>query len=354
MAELEVKFVHSNGRDNKNPAYDLGGTPSQFEIAIQPMNNLFDNITPEEAEAGLTNYRCLYIVNNTMTVVKNCNLSITSGGSGGTISLGTKKQDDWQKIIITGRPHEDGYAIFDTEFGGSKFTCTFTNDDWGSFVADFTTGIQSHPLCSAVDVTDTDRLDGGVEILVKFEGDAKNRKVKPIILVQNSLKSVYGGTNRVSDYEATDSYNGIGDIQLNVIWPMSNIPSDGMLHVFHPVEDTYQHISYTGFSSGTIFDLSTPLDKSLVVGDEVWFDLPEPEICQIRIVSEQEGWPINQNSSILEQDTDTPEDWELSEPFSVGTLRPKEGFFIWMKRVVSPGSSGGIGNFTLDFTGDDT
>ena len=35
MAELEVKFVRSNGRDNKIPAYDLGGTQSQFEIAIQ-------------------------------------------------------------------------------------------------------------------------------------------------------------------------------------------------------------------------------------------------------------------------------------------------------------------------------
>lgn len=61
-AVLELRLT--GGADNDDPDLSLGGVASSELISETPLNNLFDDITPAEAEAGCTEYRALSIHNS--------------------------------------------------------------------------------------------------------------------------------------------------------------------------------------------------------------------------------------------------------------------------------------------------
>ena len=61
-AVLELRLT--GGADNDDPDASLGGVASSEEVSGTPLNNLFDDITPAEAEAGCTEYRAISIYNS--------------------------------------------------------------------------------------------------------------------------------------------------------------------------------------------------------------------------------------------------------------------------------------------------
>lgn len=59
----DLKFYLSGGSGNSDPNLSLGGAISSTEMSGTSLNNIFDNISGLESEAGDTEYRCVYLKN---------------------------------------------------------------------------------------------------------------------------------------------------------------------------------------------------------------------------------------------------------------------------------------------------
>lgn len=73
LNESDIGYFLSGGPDNTNPDAALGGIISSTEITDNSDNNLFDDVSGDEASVGDTEYRCFY--------VKNKHASITLQGA---------------------------------------------------------------------------------------------------------------------------------------------------------------------------------------------------------------------------------------------------------------------------------
>lgn len=84
----DIKYMLSGGAANTDPNDSLGGKISNTEIVMSPdLNNLFDDVSAEQALTGSVEYRCLYIKND------NGSDNLTSGKvwiSANTPSAGTE------------------------------------------------------------------------------------------------------------------------------------------------------------------------------------------------------------------------------------------------------------------------
>jgi hypothetical protein len=368
MAETVVKWVHSHGRDNKNPDYDLGGPPSMFEIAVKPMNNLFDDLTPEDTAPiiGHTDYRCFYIMNKRQDgTLRNVTVTLNTDDACAEIQFGAKAQNDQQKICFIGHPDENGYVILKTEWG-PPFTCIVPYFSGTPFVdwSEFANVIQSrireqHDFCTTVTVTLQNTLPDppdGAEYLVTFNGDLGNKKIDLIQLIQNTLVSQRGPEYRVLEAVPGDTYNGTGDSQILVTQIIdSGVPSAGGLWYFNPGKQKFEHTTYNLYNVDTFF-LDNPLPDlgpqgRLGTNDEIWVDLPELKGCVVKIARKQEGWPVGQIAQIIEKETNVPTDWQnAGTTLNVGVVRPNEGFFLWVRRYVTSGHSGCTASFSITLT----
>lgn len=64
----DLHYRHSGGAANADPDASLGGTKSSVSITTNSDNNLFDDVTGDEAGAGDTEYRLYYLHNNHGTI----------------------------------------------------------------------------------------------------------------------------------------------------------------------------------------------------------------------------------------------------------------------------------------------
>ena len=55
-----LKWYLSGGATNADPNLSLGGARSSVEITLDTLNNIFGDVTGDEAETGVTTYRCVY------------------------------------------------------------------------------------------------------------------------------------------------------------------------------------------------------------------------------------------------------------------------------------------------------
>ena len=53
----------TGGASNTDPNASLGGVMSSTELVDGQLNNLYDNVSPEEASSGMTDYRALDVYN---------------------------------------------------------------------------------------------------------------------------------------------------------------------------------------------------------------------------------------------------------------------------------------------------
>ena len=58
IAASDLEFYLSGGGSNSNPNAALGGVISSSAITNASDNNLFDDVTGDEADSGETHYRC--------------------------------------------------------------------------------------------------------------------------------------------------------------------------------------------------------------------------------------------------------------------------------------------------------
>ena len=59
-----LEFRLTGGSTNSVPNASLGGAMSSNQLSGTAMNNLFDNVTPDEASAGDTEYRAIDVYNS--------------------------------------------------------------------------------------------------------------------------------------------------------------------------------------------------------------------------------------------------------------------------------------------------
>jgi len=99
----DIGIVLTGGSGNSNPNLSLGGDPSNIPIT-GILNNLFDNVGSDEALAGCTDYRCVYIFNNS-SVDSFYNVrfyTIPGENLQSSIQFGLSNSTESQKITISG------------------------------------------------------------------------------------------------------------------------------------------------------------------------------------------------------------------------------------------------------------
>ena len=91
----DIKFILSGGATNTDPDAALGGdisTDGGGVITTDQLNNLWDNVSGDEASAGDTEYRGIFI--------KNTHGSLTLTGAKVWISSNTTSSDDTVEIAL--------------------------------------------------------------------------------------------------------------------------------------------------------------------------------------------------------------------------------------------------------------
>jgi hypothetical protein len=86
----QIQFFLSGGSSNSNPNLSLGGEISNTPV-LGTLNNIFSDITTEQASSGRTDYRCVYIKNISVSdSLYDAGIYVYSQSSGGsTIEIGT-------------------------------------------------------------------------------------------------------------------------------------------------------------------------------------------------------------------------------------------------------------------------
>ena len=143
----DVIIVLTGGSSNNNPDLSIGGNPSNVPVGTS-LNNLFDDVSEVDANAGLTDYRCIYIFNNNSTdSMYNFKVYIESEtAGGGGVELGLEEVHEFQKTIISG-PVTGGYfSVSYTPPGSDEYTVDVDYDpDPATWASNFETAISSIP-----------------------------------------------------------------------------------------------------------------------------------------------------------------------------------------------------------------
>lgn len=97
----DISFVYSGGQNNIDPSKSIGGIPSN-NIIEGELNNLFSNLRKEESEAGLVDYRCFYMFNNSSTdALYNASVCMQNQISGvGDCQIGINKSTHKQVLSL--------------------------------------------------------------------------------------------------------------------------------------------------------------------------------------------------------------------------------------------------------------
>lgn len=123
----DISVVLSGGSANLNPNNSLGGEPSSTPVVDGALNNLFDDVSPEESEEGHQDYRCIYFFNDGESPFYDINLWIQEDYPGGAVmEVGVERQNETQRITLSNGPVTGGNMIL--SYAGESFTSSYHSD----------------------------------------------------------------------------------------------------------------------------------------------------------------------------------------------------------------------------------
>lgn len=191
LTTSDVRFFFSGGLTNNNPDASLGGEISAFWIAN---SRLFADISPDEAEDGKTDYRCIYVNN----VSEDENAILFEAGifidsqveGGGEVTIGTIVGNERQDVIITNGTLVSGgnfilryYNLLEEEWTNFQVDWSASLDDWAN---NFELAIRA--LTGLEDVTVTASSSGStVTFRIDFVGGASSRYHEAIQYVSSTI-----------------------------------------------------------------------------------------------------------------------------------------------------------------------
>lgn len=121
LSAYDISMVLSGGSNNIDPRLSIGGLPSATQIVSGNINNLFEDITPGESEAGKIDYRVFYIANDGNENAYNASVWISGDITGGsTIEIGIDKRDESQRVTVQGSATPSGNMVLSID--GKQFT----------------------------------------------------------------------------------------------------------------------------------------------------------------------------------------------------------------------------------------
>ena len=219
----DISLVLSGGSVNMDPNASLGGNPSSQPI-IGVLNNLFDDVSQGNVDAGHIDHRCFYIFNNNSnSSLDNVDLIIQSQiADGASAKIGVEFKTDIQQIKIDGDPTAGTFELTYTGPIGLSGTIIVSHDaDLATWASNLQTALNSHPELSGVTITTT----AGVStrsFFVNFQGDDDNRFQELLVVDSNDLTPA-------STMAITEIQNGS---PLNAIAPLvasETIPPTGVI-----------------------------------------------------------------------------------------------------------------------------
>jgi len=186
----DISCVLSGGTYNNDPYLSLGGEPSLRAI-FGVTNNLFDDVTSDEALVGHVDYRCLYVVNNHATdSFYNTQLYIESQTTGGSnIEIGVPMETDVQQIIVSGLAQGGSFTI---DYDGQTVIVAFNLflEQWATNIQN---GLNAIPELGGV-VVDVSSYSNGGSVWdltrvfeIRFEGVSDHRYHPTLTLVSNDI-----------------------------------------------------------------------------------------------------------------------------------------------------------------------
>lgn len=191
LTPSDVRFFFSGGLTNNDPEASLGGEISAFWLTN---SRLFSDISPDEAEDGKTDYRCIYVNNvseDADAILFDAGIFIDSQvEGGGDISVGTIIGNERQDVIVT-----NGTLV-----SGGHFILRYYNlieEDWTNFQVDWAASLNDwaenfqlaiRALSGLENVTITGSSSGTtVTFRIDFLGNAASRYHEPIQWVSSSI-----------------------------------------------------------------------------------------------------------------------------------------------------------------------
>lgn len=147
-------LVFSGGTTNQDPELSLGGPPSSFPVPMGLSNNLFPDFTGRDVALASTDYRCVYIFNDSDDTLLGVTVWVSEQfDDGADADLGFSEADEEQQFSVQG------------DITGGTFTLT---------VEEMTTdAIAWHPdmPTTAVNIKDALRqLDGLGDVVCETTG----------------------------------------------------------------------------------------------------------------------------------------------------------------------------------------
>ena len=82
-----LQFRLTGGASNTDPDLSLGGVMSSQQISATPLNNLFDNVEPDEALSGGVEYRAVDIYNSGDAAAESVELYIDDEPDSSSVSI---------------------------------------------------------------------------------------------------------------------------------------------------------------------------------------------------------------------------------------------------------------------------
>lgn len=177
----DIEFFLSGGSTNSNPNNSIGGAPSGF-LVLGSANNLFSDISSENATAGRTDYRCFYVSNGSATeTLYDAEIYFKEQSPGGsTVSMGVQNSTEIQKISIVGPVY---FGDLTLRYDSSEFAAA-----WGGSAGVFETNLQTGLSAITEGVSVSTLVQGNnFYFTISFLEDSDNRSHPLLEVVANGL-----------------------------------------------------------------------------------------------------------------------------------------------------------------------
>lgn len=184
----DISITLSGGLNNNNPEFSLGGEPSVYPISNE---RLFKDVTPEEAETGSENYKCVYVNNNSFnaTLYKaKIYTNYKSENSDVSVELGFREANERQNILITNSNTITGgnIKIAYIDYSGTNIITVDWNPSISVWANNFQTQLRTIENLEDIQVEGT-LIENGFYFEINFLGKSSKRYHELIQLTENNL-----------------------------------------------------------------------------------------------------------------------------------------------------------------------
>ena len=233
----DIIAVYSGGSDNSQQEFSLGGDPSVHKVVFSK-NSLFGKISGRDAISGTTDYRCIYLFNESMTDPYLTGSLYTIGITGPTdIQLGCLFADDEQKIEILGNP-TSGYFLlaYDGTQGTDIVRINFSQDT-GQLASQISTALNRNPSLGGITVTG-DYSAGKRVFVVTFSGVSGSRHHPILRISANGLDS---STINITKTNDGSPINAIANVNPSGLIPPAKVSF--FQHIFKNPDGCWHSLS---------------------------------------------------------------------------------------------------------------